>query len=367
LAEPESRALGTADLRARSAASTYVSMLRAGFRAACLGAGCLEHDLVVAGRGVRLRFAGPALVEPMLGALAHLESRAPAPAAATVLLWDAASTGVSLPPVQWRAGELDEHGQSRGAHVRGWDDERVYTLHDQGYGAINVFDLDSRTAIYATADADVPPHERAAPLRTLLHWALSEEGRHLVHAGGVGGPGGGVLLAGRSGSGKSTLALACVDAGLGYLGDDYVLIDVQGPETVAHSIHGTAKLDPDGASWRPELEHAVLGRDPTDNGKLVLDVARYRPESLLASMPLRAVVLPRVDAGGPTRVRRASAGEGVRAVGPSTVLQHFGHGPAGISTVAELMRRVPVYAIELGEELGPAVDAVAGLARGQAP
>ncbi|MDX6512139.1 MAG: hypothetical protein QOE36_1643, partial [Gaiellaceae bacterium] len=54
-------------------------------------------------------------------------------------------------------------------------------------------------------------------------------------------------------------------------------------------------------------------------------------------------------------------------VGPSTVLQHFGHGPAGISTVAELMRRVPVYAIDLGRDLGPAVDSVARLARGEAP
>ncbi|MDX6511427.1 MAG: hypothetical protein QOE36_931, partial [Gaiellaceae bacterium] len=126
MAEPQSRPLG-ADAGAGSAASRYVSMLRTGFRAACGAAGCIEHDLAVAGRGVQLRFAGPALVEPMLGALAHLESRVPARASATVLLWDAASTGVALPPVQWAAAELDPRGQSRGAHVRGWDDARVYT------------------------------------------------------------------------------------------------------------------------------------------------------------------------------------------------------------------------------------------------
>jgi hypothetical protein len=46
------------------------------------------------------------------------------------------------------------------------------------------------------------------------------------------------------------------------------------------------------------------------------------------------------------------------------VLQHFGYGAAGMTTVTELIRAVPVYAIELGQDMAPAVDAVARLARG---
>jgi hypothetical protein len=343
-------------------------MLRAGFRAACEASGCVERNLVVAARGVRLRFAGPALLEPLFGALAHLESRATARPAATMLLWDAASTRVPLPPVPWRLSDLEDHGQSRGYRVSGWDRERVYTLHDQDYGAITLFDANSSTGIYATLDAQaVPTYERAAPLRSFLHWSLSERGRHLVHAGAIGRPDGGVLVAGPSGSGKSTLTLACVDAGLGYLGDDYVLIDVQDEPPTAHVVYATAKIDPEGRGWKPALTPTDLAPDATDSGKLVLDLYRRSPGALLSSVPVRAVVLPRVGRASRARVRVVSAAEGVRAVAPSTVLQHFGHGAEGMATVAELMRRVPVYAVEMGRDMTSAVDAVALLARGSEP
>ncbi len=249
--------------------------------------------------------------------------------------------------------------------MRGWDRQGIYTLHDPGYGAITVFDSNARLAIYATADASgVPPYERAAPLRALLHWCLCEPGRHLVHAGAVGSSDGGVLVAGRSGSGKSTLALWCVAAGLGYLGDDYVLVDVNGAVPTAHSVHGTAKLDPDGSVCQRETMPHMPTRDISDGGKVVLDVFRHRPSALLRSTHVRAVLLPRVGGGSGTRVRETSAAEGVRAVGPSTVLQHFAHGPSGLATVAELMRRVPVYVIELGPDMASAVEAVRSLAQG---
>jgi hypothetical protein len=343
----------------------YLAMLQVGFRAACRARGCVERRLVIGDRAVRLRFAGPALVEPMSGALAHLQAQTPAPVAATVLLWDAASTGVALPPVQWRADDMEDHGQSRGFRVRGWDGERVYTLHDQDYGAITIFDLSSRVAVFATRDASaVPLYERAAPLRVVLHWALSEPGRHLLHAGAVGGPAGGVLVAGKSGSGKSTLALSCAEAGLGYAGDDYVLVDLRGERPAAHAVHSTVKLDPEGTGARADLDLAALARDPTDSGKVVVDVARHRPEALVRTVALRAVVLPRVAGGTETVTGRVSAAEGVRALAPSTVLQHFGHGATGMATVAELMRRIPAYRMDLGRDMSSAVAAVARLARG---
>jgi hypothetical protein len=340
-------------------------MLRVAFRAACRTTGCIERRLVIGDRVVRLRFAGPALVEPMSGALAHLQAESSAPVAATVLLWDAASTGVALPPVQWAANDMDDHGQSRGFRVRGWDDERIYTLHDQDYGAITIFDLSSRVAVFATRDAAaVPLYERAAPLRVIFHWALSEPGRHLLHAGAVGGPSGGVLVAGKSGSGKSTLVLSCAEAGLGYAGDDYVLVDVSGEQPVAHALHSTVKLDPEGMGGRADLGLAALARDPTDSGKVVVDVARLLPEALVPSVAVHAVVLPRVAGGTETVTRRVSASEGVRALAPSTVLQHFGHGATGMATIAGLMKQVPVYRFELGRDMSSAVAAVARVAEG---
>jgi hypothetical protein len=209
----------------------------------------------------------------------------------------------------------------------------------------------------------VPAYERAAPLRAPLHWSLSEPGRHLVHAGAVAGAGGAVLVAGRSGSGKSTLALCCVEAGLGYLGDDYVLVDLAG-EPTAHAVHSTAKVDVRGLARLPALAPAILAMDEVDADKAVLDLHRHRPDSLVPSAPVRAVVLPRVGGGTQARVHAASAGEALRALAASTVLQHFGHGAAGMATAAGLLRRVPAFALELGRDMDGAVRSVERLARG---
>ena len=47
----------------------------------------------------------------------------------------------------------------------------------------------------------------------------------LLHAGAVVGPAGAAVLRGAAGAGKSTLVAACRSAGLGFLGDESLLVD----------------------------------------------------------------------------------------------------------------------------------------------
>src|SRR5205807_9852223 len=101
---------------------------------------------------------------------------------------------------------------------------------------------------------------RAVPLRPLLGWVLASPGRHLVHAGAVGSEGQGVLLAGSGGAGKSTTAVACVEAGMSYVGDDYVLLST-GEPPAAHAIYGTAKLDRRSLATLPDLASGADFRD----------------------------------------------------------------------------------------------------------
>ena len=173
MAVHEERALAPADYFARLADS---------FGEAGRSAGFVDREVAVAGRILRLRFAGPALLAVMLPALAHLVTEAET-VQATIGLWDAHSTGVPLPGYPWQVADWGPRGT-----IRGFDDEQIRLHFDPGGGTLTMYDPDrSGTAIFAVASAEaIPWYERAAPLRPALHWLLSGRGRNLVHAGVVG-------------------------------------------------------------------------------------------------------------------------------------------------------------------------------------
>ena len=165
-------------------------------------------------------------------------------------------------------------------------------------------------------------------------------------------------MAGASGSGKTTVSLAALVHGLGYVADDYVLLDSTG-EATAISIYNTAKLDDGHIKRFDALVPGVSFPPPSDaEEKAVLDVAGLMPGSLRASLPVRAVLVPRIS-GGRARLRRVSPAEALLALAPSTALQMpFGDG-AVVSSLAALVRRVPCFGVDVGDDvnaLGSAVE-----------
>jgi hypothetical protein len=372
-AVPASATVG--DSRAAQGRDYLVRMEEAFGRAAEGAGGPLVQTLAIGSRRVRLRFAGDALVGALLPALAHLPVEEDAPRAASeprggdadgdvppdasIDLWDSASTGVPVPPFPWAAADVVARGE-----VRGYGDD-VRVVYEPGFGGVTVFDpISRRGAFWAAARERVPWYERAAPLRPLLHWALAGPGRHLLHAGAVARDGTGVLLAGRGGSGKSTVALLCADAGLDYLGDDYVLLSTQ-HEPTAFSLYGTAKLAPEGLVRLPGLGDAAragAGIGP-EEAKLVLDVGRRYPGRVRAAAAVGALVLPRVVSGGTTRLVRASAPEALRRLAPSSILQLPYPQPGALASMAALVRRVPVHLLELGGDVSEVPSLIADLAR----
>jgi hypothetical protein len=335
-----------------SRAQDYYSGLRdAADLAAERAGGWVDHDLEIAGGAVRIRFAGPALVGALLPPLEHLAiGVAAAPPAIAVV--DSLSTETPRPPVPWSRESIDPRG--RVAEDLG---DGIVAYHNPHFGGVTLFDPESGDAVYwVESAARIPWYERGSPLRTALQLVLTGDGRSFVHAGAVGSASAGVLVGGRSGSGKSTLVLACVESGLGYAGDDYVVVTLD--PLRAHALYTTAKVDPAGVPRLGRLA-ANVDHGASDVDKTVLDL-RGAAE-ILDAVPVVGVVVPRVKADGPSELSPIGPAEAFRLLSPSTAIQ-MPHGSAeALAATAALLAEVPSYRLELGADPAEAAGLVRGL------
>lgn len=321
-----------------------------------------DHDLRFADRLVRLRFAGDeladALIAPLRPRLTDLDAAeddldpAVSPSA-TIALWEECDVPGHALPVPWREGDLAARGL-----LRGPDGSDVVAVHELGYHAITLIDRRSRLLLHRVPDvAALPWWERAAPLRPALFWALSGPDRHLVHAGAVGDERGGVLLAGAGGSGKTTVALAALAAGMSYVADDYLLLHTA-PDPVAWNLFGTAKLDAGHLARIPRFASAAnISPDPVTDEKWVLDVADVFPDALVSSLPIRAIVVPRIH-GGRSALRPTTAGVALLALAPSTAFQMPYDDGAVVASLAAVARSVPAFLLEVGDDVQDLVLAI---------
>jgi hypothetical protein len=251
--------------------------------------------------------------------------------------------------------------------------ERACVLAAAGSRALTAAEPAAGAAVFHLPDATaIPQSERAVPIREALQLLMAARGRLMVHAGAVGREGRGVLLVGRGGSGKSTLALSCALAGMETVADDYVLLE---PDSLtAHAMQSTAKLTEDSAERLGVPAAAIdsAGFEPTLGGpaKALVDIRSLVPGALRRQLEIHAIVAPslrpsrtaNIAAGdgfggnGPV-VGPISAAEGLRAVAPSTIVQSGFGDASSLAVLADLVRRVPSYALELAPD--PQVNAAA--------
>ncbi|MBN9420403.1 hypothetical protein ABS71_11275 [bacterium SCN 62-11] len=300
-----------------------------------------------------LRGAGETLLPRLTPALSHLQVPS-GEAQLTVCLWDSESTGVSLPLLAQAFFEavsancwswLDPRFE-----LRGFNDERFRCVYRLGpTNILSFLDRETSTALYWMQKAsDLPYWEIGSPLQTILNWWSAENGLQYVHAAGVGSAAGGLLLTGPGGSGKSTTALACLEAGMGYLGDDYCLVS----DREVFSLYSTAKLVGEEDLQRfPGLRGWVENEERAEGEKILLNLARHRPQSLLGRAPLKAVVIPRVHGPGPSRLRQVRGAEALLALAPTTLFQLAGSQQLGMSRMKQLLGNHPCYVLELGPEI----------------
>ncbi len=335
----------------------------------------------IGGLRVRLRITGEDLAAALLPALAHHPRAVPADGYDVEMrAWDAASAGGRLPTFSPGALDGGTSGAARvEAHRRGPHRRLRFQPDEQ---ALSLYDPDRDLALFCVADpAALPYWERGAPMRALFHWIMEDRGRCLVHAAAVGRPSGGLLIVGRGGSGKSTTALACVGRGLGYLSDDYCIVEPHDPRPLAHSLYSSAKLhhqqlrdagQPAGmarlAAWvatpEPTPGHGDESTGPrtgestesTESKALLFVADHVAAGELLQTFPIRAVLVPTITGRPATTFAPTSAGAALGALAPSSVLQAPGGGAGALALLAGVVRSVPSIELRLGTD----VDDLAG-------
>lgn len=337
--------------------AVFFDELYRSFRLACEACGGERlFAYRVAGWPILLRFAGPALLQRVIPAIEHLACPASPEAALQVCLFDSTTTGTPAPAPGWPP---DAYG-ARGA-ISGFNTERFHTVYDPGVDILHMLDRERNLAVYwSPSPARIPWWESTFPMRTILHWWMRDRPLQPLHAGAVGLPDGGVLIAGPSGSGKSTTTLACLHSPLLYAGDDYVVGSIDDPPWV-YSLYGTAKLEADNLQRFPELGPLVSNPDRLDKQKAVIYLGRHFPEKLISGFPLKAILAPRVTGLRDTRLVPAGPMASLKAIAPTTLFHLPGAGREAFAKLTALVRRTPTYFLEAGSDLVQIPETILGL------
>ena len=327
------------------------------------GVGVTERHLRIGGHPVLLRAVG-GTADPLRSPLAHLEVADPAPTPSlTIHAW--AGPGVEalldLPRDRLPAGDqlrvADPDGDSC---LMAWPEHGLV----QGFGR-STTGHGHEAFWWVPGVDDLPLFELAMPFRPIAHWWGAAVGLQMVHAAAVGTvEQGAVLLGGVSGSGKSTTALwALTSDRLRFLGDDYVLVDPEQPEVF--SLYTTAKIHEPDRARVPHVRAEVVGRQEDD--KLVAFLHRSHGDRLVERLPVTALLLPRVGGDGPA-FTAVGAGEALRRLAPSTVLQFQGGEPGqALAALRRLVQSVPAFDVALGHDPAATPAAIEGFLASRRP
>lgn len=310
-------------------------------RAASAGPGITQTHSV-AGQPVRIHYAHQALAASFGPALpAAIAAERPR---LSIYAWGGELPGGLLPPPDWEAVGYFERGNVRGHH------SPRYTLaYDRKPEVFSAFDAQRQLGLYWARDSGgLLYYEQAAPMRRLLQGWLQRRGLLALHAAGVSTSAGGALLAGRTGAGKSTTAVACARAGLGYAGDDYVLV-APGAAPRLYGLYRTAKLNPSVLGWMPELAAQVSNGDRLSLEKALI----YWPGPGLGEdgAPLRAIFLLRHTTQSETQARQLPGEAAFRAILPDTLFSLLGEARQVTSALRPVVHTVPCFDLALGTDL----------------
>jgi len=306
-----------------------------------------EVTLAIATLRLRVQLSTRRLADGALRALAHHVVAEPlaSPPDVTVMVLDhdVAGNPVSDLLPATRTAPL-------GDRVERWsyDGAAGRALLHEGFRTLFLWDRASgRAAVWLGEGGELPYHLVALPLLPVLSWVLAARGLAVVHAAAIATESGALLIGGRSGTGKSTASLACLDAGLGFLGDDMCVIE-PGSQPVVHSLFCSGKLDLPDTLRFPALSPALVHGSGPGWEKAVYLFDAHLAQRIVRAAPLAGVAIPRRDTGPAVRL---APRQGFLAMAPNTVFQLPGAAQAACAGVKEVVSKVPVHTVGVGESI----------------
>lgn len=311
----------------------------------------VEHVIDIAGLPVCLRFHGDELARLLMPALSHrLRNASAASAGATIEVWDRAASGVTMPP-----RPVEKHCLSERGDIWTFTSQRFRSAFHYSDYSLNLMDMETGRAIFwVDAAAALPLSTLAAPFRTLFHWWGARHGMQLVHAAALADNGQAVLITGQGGTGKSSTALACMRSGMGYVGDDYVLLSRQ-PELRVHSLYRTAKLFVKDLPGAGSFATSAVVREGEPKAVVYPDLA------LASDVPVVLVLTPRFGGAEETLAEPVDHGYLTGAACYTTIAQLPHAGPATSTFIESAFQSIPSRRLVLGTDRGRVAESVRAL------
>jgi hypothetical protein len=327
-------------------------------RALAAGAkvGTIERTFALAGSVLSVRFAGDRLAQCFTPALAHLEVPPVLCPDAVFHVWDSESTGVEMVPPICSRDSFTQRGD-----IWGLGSRRFRSAFHWGEFAVALMDVQASIGVYWTPTAETLPYwAKASPLRSLFHWWMESKGCQLVHGAAVGSGGEAVLVTGRGGLGKSTTALSCLAHGLQYVGDDYLVVQLE-PFPRVHSLYSTAKLNWNQMARFPRFAHLARSHDGPEGEKAVMYLHPELSQSIARSVRLKAILTPRIAGQPRTELVPVSPLALHRAASFTTLSQlpHAGRWTQGF--IERLVAQLPGLQLILGSEISEIPPVIEGL------
>ena len=302
---------------------------------------------------VCLNFAGPALLPWLTPAFEHLRVDPVVQPHMTINVWDTISTGVNAPPPPCDWTDFTDRGD-----IWGFNSKRIKTAFHWSEYSVNVMDLSTNTGVYWVKNPKAFPYwVSSSPFRTMIQWWMEKHGCQLLHAAAVCTDDGAVLITGKGGSGKSTSALVCLNAGLGYLGDDYVIIK-KDPVPTVYSLYSTAKLNLEDMGKFPALKPLAGKRTDSDQEKEVLFLYPHLKHQIVAEKSLKAVFTPQIRKEENTLIEPASFWPIQRAMSFTTMSQLPGVGAQTQKYISDFIGKLPCYTLKPGNDFDKITETI---------
>jgi glycosyltransferase involved in cell wall biosynthesis len=301
----------------------------------------------IADTTVCLSFAGQLLLPQLTPALDHLRIEPVQNPDFTIHAWDTLSTGVNAPPPPCEWADFTDRGD-----IWGFNSQRIKTAFHWSEYSVNVMDTEANTGVYWVKNPKTFPYWVASsPFRSMIQWWMEKNGGQLLHAAAVGTQNGAVLITGKGGTGKSTSALTCLNAGMKYLGDDYVIVKNE-PEPKVFSLYNTAKVMVEDMHRFPNLKRLTSAHTAENQEKDVLYLYPGLKDQIVNELPLRAILTPKIQQNEETRIEPASFWPIQRAMSFTTMSQLPGVGAHTQQFINEFIQNLPCFTLMPGRNLG---------------